>query len=368
MEAALQFLRPSGASAWRHCALYVAMQAAYGAESDEADNEVRDDGTACHWLAQEIFEGRFHAEGSAAPNGRILTAEMFEAVDLYIDAIKSRAGVEHYVEQSVDCSYIYPGMSGTPDCWDYAPGHLRILDLKFGFGFVEVVRNSQLTIYAVCIAWKLGLPLDTKVELVICQPRAWTSEGPVRRWITTLGALVEDILQLQGAATAAMAPGALATVGEWCIDCAGRSGCESFMKQCGQLIDFGHSAQRIDLTAEEAAMELIFVKKAIAMLEAREAALNVQVESFLRSGKRLPMWQMKASVGREGWKPGGGEQLMSLARSYLNAEIGRPPTPKQARKLIPSHIVDAFAEAPRSAMVLAQIGRYDAEKKFNNQG
>lgn len=365
MQAAVQDLRPSGAHAWRRCALYVAMQAAYSAELESGDNEVREDGTACHWLVAELFHGRHYAIGDLSPNHRYLTQEMFDACDQYLAVIAEWPDVEHYVEILTDCSIIYPDMSGTPDCWGYRPGHLRVMDLKYGFGFVEVFHNIQLIIYALALATLMNLPDTDRVELIIVQPRAWSVEGDVRRWFTTVGALRQMLGELQQAARAAMSPNPVATVGSWCIDCAGNLHCESFTRTAGHLIDYGHSPHAINPTPEQAAMELKFVNSALAMLEARKDALHAMVEHHQRQGGTTRYFRMAPTTGRESWKPGQEAAVMEVARQFFNVSIAKPLTPKQARLKLPSHVVNAFVDAPRSAMKLVPIGPFDAEKAFS---
>jgi hypothetical protein len=365
MQPAVQYLRSSGAHAWLHCALYVAMAAAYSSESDEGDNEVREEGTACHWLAAELFNGNSHAIGDLSPNHRHLTQEMFDACDQYLGVIAEWPDVEHYVETPVDCSIIYPDMKGTPDWWAYRPGHLRVGDLKYGFGFVEVFHNPQLIIYALALIILMNLPDDTRVELIIVQPRAWSVEGDVRRWFTTAGKLRQLLADLQAKARAAMSPDAVATAGKWCINCPGRLDCVTFAQTAGHLIDFGHSSHRINPSPDQAAAELKFVMSALALLEARKEALHAMVEHHQRHGGVTRYFRMAPTTGRESWRPGTEQAVMEVARQFFNVSIAKPITPKQARAKIPSYIVSSFVDEPRSSMKLVPIGQFDAEKAFS---
>lgn len=360
-----QYLRPSGAGAWVRCALYVAMSAAYSSETEDGDNEVREDGTACHWLVAELFHGRHYAIGDLSPNHRYLTQEMFDACDQYLGVIAEWPDCEHYVEISVSCAVIHPVMSGTPDCWAYRPGHLRVMDLKYGFGFVEVYHNMQLIIYALALAELMQLPDSDRVELIIVQPRAWSVEGDVRRWFTTVGTLRGMLAELQSAAHAAMAPNPVGTAGEWCIDCDGRLHCETFNRTVGHLIDFGHTPHVVNPTPDEAAAELKFVLSALQLLEARKDALHTMVDHHQRQGGVTRYFRMAPTSGRESWKPGTEQQVVEVARQFFKVNIAKPITPKQARLKLPSHVVNAYVDVPRSAMKLVPIGRFDAEKAFS---
>lgn len=360
--------RPSGAGAWRHCALYVAISAAYSHLSDQATTEVREDGTACHWLFSEVYDGRTPAIGSMSPNNRLITEDMFDACDLYLDTMREWSDCVYQVEQPVNCSLIYLGMWGTPDSWGYRPGHLRVLDLKYGFGFVEVYKNWQLTIYALAIAALLNLSDDCKVELIIVQPRAWTVDGPVRRWFTTVGELRKELPGLQQAANAAMSPNPCGTVGPWCIDCDGRIACETYTKDMGRLINWSHSPHQINLTAEQAASELKEVMAATALLEARKDALFAVVENHQRKGGRTRHFRMAPTTGREGFiSEAAARQVAELGRQFYGKNLTKPLTPKQMRKQIPSHLVDAFVDKPKTAMKLVPIGPYDVAKLMSQE-
>ena len=142
-------IRPSSAGVWAICSGNAAMRAAFPDAPEDADTEVCEDGIACHWLAKEIWDGRQHAEDTLSPNQRVITEEMFDAVDMYHDLLRSWKNVVPVLEVTIAIDRILRGMRGTPDAWAYDPDKktLYIADLKFGRGVVEVDRNSQLLTY-----------------------------------------------------------------------------------------------------------------------------------------------------------------------------------------------------------------------------
>ena len=197
-----EYLRPSGASNWVRCFGYAQLNAAVGApfEEDE-DTDVREDGTACHWLAQQALEGINHATDTVAPNGRLVTDEMQSAVAEYVSIIMAICRIAElwHVEEKVPVSRVFAGVQdGTPDVWHFDPDTrtLYVLDLKFGFRYVDAYENFQLTIYTLTILQVvLNVSLDdVKVKVAIFQPRCPNHDGALRCWSPT----VVKLRELQG--------------------------------------------------------------------------------------------------------------------------------------------------------------------------
>ena len=218
-----RYMRPSLAATWSKCKGYAALNARLDTECvEETSNDVREDGTACHWLAQEVWEGRQHNVGDLSPNGRELTEEMFAAVAEYHDLLRSH-GTQMLLEQQVPVSKYFPGMSdGTPDGQGFDGTTVFIDDLKYGFRPVEVWRCAQLIVYAwtvVCELTRQG-HAPQWAELSICQPRCAHRDGTTRTWRVSIGELGELAATLAADAQACYAPNPLCTVGSQCRNCA----------------------------------------------------------------------------------------------------------------------------------------------------
>lgn len=348
------------------------MRAAFPSAPDEADTEVCEDGTACHWLASEIWEGRTHPEDSLSPNNRLLTAEMFDAVDLYHDVLRAVewSGGETYCEKPQDCSIIYPGMVGTPDAFTVARKptgrwRLRVADLKYGFRFVEVWNNWQLIIYAVAIAAAFNLPMDTEVELVIVQPRSYHRAGPVRKWNTTLQELQPLVVLLQEAAQRAMSPNPQCKINPGCRDCPGRHACVTLQQGALSELDSADSVLPLELTVEALADEMRRMEYAQEKIKARLSGLQTQAESLIMKGRTVPGYEMAPTFARERWRDGSDIAVAGLATLYnANVTQAKLISPAQARKLIPASIVAQFAHKPSTGVRLQQIDPNEARKKF----
>lgn len=368
------FLRPSSAATWIACAGYVAMRAQFPDAPDEADNEVREDGTACHWLAAEVHAGRFHPEGSLSPNGRELTEEMFDAVDEYLGVINAWPGVAPIIEQMLPADCIYPGMNGTPDAWAYngTTRTIHLADLKFGYRYVEVFECWQLLCYALMILNFLkidGLQEQyTNVEMTIVQPRSVHRDGPVRTWrakASDLRALFNVII---GAAHQAMeneAPPCTPNPG--CTDCPARHACTALQAASYQAVEMSYAGVPLELDGPALGSELRLLKDAKQRLDARITGLEMQAESMIRTGQVVPGWSIEPTYARERWT--NEDQLLALA-PYYNVKLAKPTraiTPKQAIKAgLPAEVVAAFSHRPSTGVKLTQIDSRSIRKRLQS--
>lgn len=341
------------------------MRAMFPLAPDEADNEVTEDGTACHWLAAEIWAKRFPQEGSLAPNGRVITGEMFDAVDMYHDVIRAWSPAVAVCEQQIEIPRILQGLKGTPDAWAYNPDKKRlyIADLKFGFRFVEVWENWQLICYAAGLIDLLQLDdQEITVEFVIVQPRCSHRDGPVRKWCVAASDLRAQINVLTDAASAAT----LYVPNPGCGDCPGRHVCVALQNSALRALEVAYGGDPYELPPAALGDELRRLKDAAKKIEARITGLEEQADYLLRKGAVIPGWVLAASYARETWIDGGAEQIITLG-SLMGVNVSKPLkaiTPAQARKLLPASIVAMYAHKPSTGVRLVKQDPYEAKKAF----
>lgn len=142
MSAPTFLLRPSAAGKWVRCAGYATLAARFPERT--GDNTVRDEGTAGHWAAYELGNGR--QAPSVAPNGVELTDEIMDGVNEYL-AVLASWGAPVYMESSVQAISIHPTQcGGSVDAWawDAAKRILYVGDLKLGYRQVSAFENWQL--------------------------------------------------------------------------------------------------------------------------------------------------------------------------------------------------------------------------------
>jgi hypothetical protein len=345
------------------------MRAYYPDAPDEADNEIREDGIACHWLAAELHHQRFPALNSLSPNGRVLDDDMFDAADEYLTAIHSWPGVVPVVEQPIDCSTIVPGMWGTPDAWAYSPTTrtIYIADLKYGFRFVEVWENWQMVCYVAALLVLLQLiDTETWVEFTIVQPRSGHRDGTTRTWRVNASDLRAQINILRGAAADAMKPTPLCTPNPGCTDCPARHACVALQNSALRALETSYEGVPLELSPAAIGDELRRLKEAEKRIEARITGLTQQAESLIRNGTVVPWWSLEPTYARERWRDGTEAQVLSIAKFY-GTDVAKPLmpiSPAQARKKLPDSVVAVFAHKPSTGVRLTKLDPFAAKKKF----
>lgn len=388
MQAA-DYLRPSGASNWVRCLGFAQLNALVGApfEEDE-DTEVREDGTACHWLAQQSIEGVKHATDSVAPNGRLITDEMQGAVAEYIGVMESIAPIidraaeatvydvdcyNWHIEQKVSVSRVFPGVQdGTPDAWyfDATTRTLYILDLKFGFRYVDAYENLQLTIYALTILQAvLNISLDdVKVKIGIFQPRCPNHMGALRWWSPTAAKLRDMQGIIQGAAYRSLIPGALCTPHPGCKTCGAAHACHALRMAASGATEVAYAPVPAILDNDRLGYELAIRHRAMRTLESQVTALETQAEHAIRHGDRVMGYELAPRRTLWRWKPGAAERLAALADT-LKVEVTEVKTKSvaQLRALLPKALLEMYAEKPNGGMTLKAIDPKEAERRFNQE-
>lgn len=363
------YLRPSSAAVWSKCAGYAALNAALGTEHvEETDNEVREEGTACHWLAEQVWGGGRPSVGSLSPNGREITDEMYAAVDEYHALLRSWGQPVH-IEQLAPVSRYFTGVAdGTPDAWSFDGTTLDVGDLKFGYRPVEVWRNAQLIVYA----WTLVCELTEQgyapqgVRLHICQPRCPHREGTTRSWNVDLKELSGLAAILATAARKALEPNPPCTPGPQCRNCAAAYGCRTLQAAAGHAMEVSYDATPFVLNEAQLGYELMKLQTAQAHIENRINGLSTQAESLIRKGARVPGYELGRRATRWRWQEGA-EPLVQRLGELFGVDVMQEPRLKTVAKLrdaFPVDIQAMYAVKPTGELVLRQVDPDEATKRF----
>jgi len=162
---------------------------------------------------QPVSDGQMPVYGPEHPNKLDangvtifeITEEMVDAVQVYLDHVRSLAGdgrnslVE--VEQKLDMTHLHPEIYGTGDAVVYQKNAawLHVVDFKYGKGVVvDPERNPQLMLYGAGAIRRYKGYAIAGITLHIVQPRAPGS--PVRSWQTDVLDLIEFEDEIQRAA------------------------------------------------------------------------------------------------------------------------------------------------------------------------
>ena len=351
---------------------------------DVEDPEHSREGTAVHWGGAEQLCGRLVDVGQIAPNGVVLTDEMVDAIDEYsgwIEQFLAPFGMkprDGFIEQPVQIPRVHPQSWGTPDFYAWlptipgAPLRLIVADLKYGKRFVEVFENPQLIEYAAGVTHGLDdLNPGVEITFVICQPRSYHRDGPVRTWTTTLAALRAHINIASNAAHEALGDNARAQPGRTqCRDCKARHACVELQNAGYAAMDEAERSLPLELPPAALALELVKTDEALALLEARRSGLEQQALALQKAGKRVPGWTLTHGVGRETWAVPHG-QIIAVADA-MGVDVRKPAaaiTPAQARKAgLDPDLVAGLAHRPPGEAKLERVTEERLRRVFGRVG
>lgn len=346
------FFPPSGAKAWRKCALWPTMNQRYPQE----DTEDSKTGTAAHWVAWAIHAGHEIREGMEAPNGVIVTLEMLDGAEMLVDEINRQFpdGLMK-IEQTLPIETIHQNCFGTPDVWgfDAKSRTLKVIDYKFGHRFVDEFENEQCIAYAEGAIQLLSDQLDIgpgaldqkiTVEFTVVQPRCYYKGKPIRTW-TCKGSDIRGIVNdLHRAAEEALKPEPLAVTNTECGDCPGRHACAVFQKAIYSDMEMSGRSTPVELPPAAASLELALLERAAARMEGRITGLRQQVEANAKSGLPTPWHALEAAYGRAKWTLPD-EQIVAIGQMY-GKDFSKPGviTPNQAKKLgVDETVIKAYS-------------------------
>ncbi|URG13012.1 hypothetical protein B2_19 [Stenotrophomonas phage B2] len=332
-------------------------------------------GEAAHWVLSELFSGRSPKVGDCAPNGELVDEEMVEKVsDTYgwfSSEFPTTEEHEVYTETRMPIPSIHEICFGTSDRTQIAPSHIAILDFKYGHRFVPEAENWQNLSYLRGILDRLLARGWTdfshvRFSLAIAQPRAYDRRGSFRVWEIPAGTdLSKYWAKLRNAANAALQANPVATVGEHCLDCPGRSKCEALRLSGQKVIQVSRQSTPVTLTAHEAAAELALLETAAAILKARTKGLEDELEAAYKRGERGFGYGMDRGQGRSVWTVPV-EQAVKLGELY-GVDLAKPgvSTPLQAITAgVPAEVVRQYSDRPLGESKLVKIDQSFAFRAF----
>jgi len=213
--------RPGDTGAREGCPGAVAMEDNYPKETSPYAEE----GTVAHAVAAKCLEQGLSASGMCA------TAEMAEAVQVYVDFVQSLAGKKWY-EERISLDFLFDGnpptpLFGTADAVAVkAFEHICIVDYKHGAGVpVGPENNPQLMYYALGALHKHRWEMVSSVTLAVVQPRCAVGDA-----VQTWSIAPEELYGwgygvLRPGVELAMSDHAPIRAGEWCRWCRARHAC-----------------------------------------------------------------------------------------------------------------------------------------------
>ena len=272
-------------------------------DADEPD--YRRDGTAAHAVAAECLRTGLDPWNMIGdPRYPLFDKEHVDAVQSYLDFVRERsAGAELLVEQYVD-DPDFEEFGGTLDAaWVCAAPGLAIgayvVDYKHGVGLaVDAYKNPQLLYYA--LGMLIEHPELEWMTLVIVQPRAWHSLGPIRDYHVS----AQEVLQwaervLHPAMRKAQDSGARFVPGSHCRFCPVKLACPALV---GMVRAVAHapvvgSILPQEMTDEQLGAEGAMVKPA----EMYFRAVMSEIARRQFAGRQILGWKVVAKRADRVW-------------------------------------------------------------------
>jgi len=284
--------------------------------------------------------------------------DMADAVQVYLDAIRTRYPERNqgnsWVERSFHCPGIHPQFYGTSDfChFDEEDETLHVWDYKHGAGIVvEVEDNPQLMYYACGMLDTLDIwnKVET-VNVVVCQPRGFHWNGPIREWSISTDDLWDWMTDVLVPAMDAAGTSDATASGEHCRFCPARTrACPQIMSDMDELEEL-MAAPAPELTNDQVGRMLdLFDIAKIAAKAAGETAF-----ARLSSGNPIPGRKLANARANRIWKDDAEEAAIA---KFKKAAFSDPElkSPAQIEKMSEGKAFSArYAYAPDAGLTVVK--------------
>ena len=321
-------------------------------------------------------------------------APALRSFDAYLARVYEEDGEDLVFTVEERCAFpTLEGVFGTADVVGRTSKRIMVWDWKFGAGVrVEVEENEQLRFYgraAIHTKAKFfkplerdgDIPLDMKVDLIICQPRI--GDGEPSFWSTTYADLLDFEDRLVGAVKAAQGDEPEVKQGDHCRWCEAKHICPA-KQQIGQRV-LEVSAKARAKVEEKAPGKKVVLSKLFRDGEAVYTPDDLaqwlddakDIEAWCKWVKEMAMAELTAGrkvagkeldqgLGDASWKPDDQAVELVLKAHGFDIETRRPKliSPTQARK----HLKDNGGTAAASEAIEAIIHRPDAGPRIVDEG
>lgn len=372
-----QLPKVSDAGTWMACNGSFRAQQAYP-PLDVEPSQSRLEGRACHEVAQKLFKNKPFSDlvGSLSKDGIVITDELFDAAREYFNEVWGYCNTHGRVQQlRVEVPVNVPGYGDwycIPDAWVYVPEVkvLRVWDAKFGHRIVDPFENWQLLIEAYAIIETHHLDVDI-IELVIVQPRGFTSEGTVRKWALTYDELCTYRQQVNETMLRVLDAAPTCTPGPHCLDCSARAHCDTLKQQSYAGVDYVQSLQTHNLSGHALGVELRLLQRAQEMIKMRLSGLEEQALHEIKQGQHVTFYSAKTTYGRKRWKKDVPVDQVIMMGDLLGQNLRKPQeldTPAQcAKKGIDPSVIEQYAETPVTGVKLEQVNERAIKNVFSRK-
>lgn len=366
-------LPPSKAARRMACPGSRIMEQDYPSEETQSVRE----GIAAHWVAaQTLKQNSKFSPGDVAENGELITQEMLDAINVYVQEVLSHASLNgDGIERLIDFKIEYPtgpinsinsACRGVIDAFCINDGVLKIWDFKYGHSYVSPFENWQLLEYAASI---IGDPLYRNkiknIELTVVQPRCY-GFPPIKNWRIDLDVFEVYLSRLKESENISLRPDAPCIPNPLCKTCNARVVCPTLQIATSETLEIAELSYAYKLNLQNYVQELQLLKRTQKLLEARITGIEQILTYSLKQGERVPGYCLKPSNKRERWiKPV--DEVIQLGQLF-NIDLAKPIeliTPLQAvKKGIPEDVIKTYSEKPQGELVLTEDNEKTAREIF----
>lgn len=366
-------LSPSASDRWLACPASLLI------EAEDRASEYAAQGSVGHALASQCYltgiDPAIYLDQPRSCDGytSVIDQEMVDGVQLYLDFLES-IPEQKLIEQRIQHSDI-ADLGGTVDC--AIPARPAIVDFKYGAGVaVEAENNTQLGCYALLMVDQFfgDLSLVEGVELIIVQPRGYSSGEKIKRWFAPVEWL-SDLLERVSDVAAGNRNDHM-TAGDHCRWCPARP-------QCPVLYELTLLTAKQEFSVSTATLTLPSGPAAITPESASEIlAKREQVEGFfdaiaswvhcqLEKGVSVPGYKLVNRLGNRRFKV----DEAKILRTVRKVGIGKKQlyksellSPAQLEKVLGKEhksLVDLLTERPTlGTTVVPESDKRDAVKRL----
>lgn len=331
----------------------------------ESNDETKNEGTAVHWLAQQVLTKKFTAEelvDRKSENGVFITPEMVEHLEEYLNSTLPNSEIEFETSHGGDNWQI----NGRADRISYveAGGHLLIDELKYGWRIVEPEMNWTLISHAISFVVRNPELKINMITFTIYQPRPYHPEGKVRSWRIGIGDLTELINKLNETLNS---PSETLNTGDHCHYCPAMAVCPAARKAQMNAIEATHKAFRDDIDNDNLSFQLDHLKRASQVIKEMEKAYNELALYRLTKGQIIQNYALEKELSNRQWKEDITPEFLEMMTGK-NLTKKQLITPKQAENEgVPKEFVEALTERRNKGVKIVRMDANTKAKKLFNQ-
>lgn len=340
----------------------------------QADDTVRQEGIAAHYLIEQVHAGHFSAEELVerkAPNGVYITHEMVDYLDAYLADVGT-IGTGSLIE--TDTSHAGTGwqINGRADLirYDWAKAHLNVGDLKYGWGLVEPENNWSLLSHV--FGWinrNPDKPVHT-VTLTIYQPRPHHSAGRVRTWTITREQVDQFYNFMRWHLENISRNGEghdVLTTGSHCYKCPALATCHAARAASLNAVDVSERAFVDTVSNEQLSTELDLFDRAIKMLTQKKKAYDDLALHRIRVGQIVANYDLETGQTNRVWQEHVTPELLQslTGKDLTEKELLSPAKVEKAG--VHKGVVAALTERRNTGVKLVRIDANTKAKKLFKQ-